>query len=310
MVAPSISTQAKGANIERSYPDIMLDAVCVTILIAYFLRFALPALRGGFRGDEMVNMGICWHAGALKSLLANIVFWKVFYVAGVALYDLPLYLYRPGGALYYLPLYHVLWAGSFALSDRPDQHSRCIHSAGLLLEPASRVLALSRLSRCPCVLLQPAPCQPCIRWCVHLRRVMWVLLPRGTDLLCPSSGAGYLPASRATIDISTSVRSGARQQGDGSYASSHRFNLRVSEISPLAGLESILALDPLLWRTVADCWITHGLLSLRENARQRLAGKFRSLSAPSIHGTISSRPTPSLLGNCCLPDTRSIQSPC
>ena len=107
MVAPSISTQAKGANIERSYPDIMLDAVCVTILIAYFLRFALPALRGGFRGDEMVNMGICWHAGALKSLLANIVFWKVFYVAGVALYDLPLYLYRPGGALYYLPLYHV-----------------------------------------------------------------------------------------------------------------------------------------------------------------------------------------------------------
>ena len=33
-------------------------------------------------------------------------FWKLFYIPGGALYDLPLYLYRPGGALYYLPLYH------------------------------------------------------------------------------------------------------------------------------------------------------------------------------------------------------------
>src|SRR2546430_8469234 len=96
----------KNAKTEGAYQGFALDAICVAVLITYFLHFALPALRGGFREDEMMNMGICWRAGALKSLLANIVFWKVFHVPGGALYDLPLYLYRPGGALYYLPLYH------------------------------------------------------------------------------------------------------------------------------------------------------------------------------------------------------------
>ena len=205
MVTPSISTQAKGANIERSYPDIMLDAVCVTILIAYFLRFALAARHGGFREDEMMNMGICWQAGALKSLLANIVFWKLFYIPGVALYDLPLYLYRPGGALYYLPLYHFF--GLDPLPYRIAQISILAVSipAGLLLEPASRFLALSRLSRCPCSVLSPAPCQPCIRWCVHLRRVMWVLLFRSTGLLYPSSGERYFSSACAIVDISSFV---------------------------------------------------------------------------------------------------------
>jgi hypothetical protein len=100
MVAPSISTQAKGANIERSYRGIILEAACVTILIAYFLHFALPALRGGFRADEMMNLWIYWYAGTLRSLWANVVFWTTFY--------------RPGGALYYLPLYHF-----FALNPLP-----------------------------------------------------------------------------------------------------------------------------------------------------------------------------------------------
>ena len=89
-----------------AYRGIIVDTICVAILIAYFLHFALPALGGGFREDEMMNMGICWCAGALKSVLANMAFWKLFVCEGCALYDLPLYLYRPGGALYYLPLYH------------------------------------------------------------------------------------------------------------------------------------------------------------------------------------------------------------
>ena len=84
----------------------MFDVTCVAVLIAYFLHFALPALHAGFRDDEMMNMGICWEAGALKSILANILFWKAFNIPGGTVYDLPLYLYRPGGALYYLPLYH------------------------------------------------------------------------------------------------------------------------------------------------------------------------------------------------------------
>jgi len=91
---------------QRAYWPTIIDVICVAVLIGYFLHFALPALRGGFREDEMMNMGICWRDGALKSFLANIVFWKLFPCPGNALYDLPLYLYRPGGALYYLPLYH------------------------------------------------------------------------------------------------------------------------------------------------------------------------------------------------------------
>jgi hypothetical protein len=103
-----------GAETATTYRTILFDAICVAFLIAYFLHFALPAVHGGFREDEMMNMGICWCAGALKSLLANVAFWKLFVCPGGALYDLPLYLYRPGGALYYLPLYH-----SFGLDPLP-----------------------------------------------------------------------------------------------------------------------------------------------------------------------------------------------
>jgi hypothetical protein len=106
MIPPLTSRHMQSSETERAYRRFVFDAICVAVLIAYFLHFALPALRGGFREDEMMNMGICWCAGALKSLLANIVFWKLFLCSGCALHDLPLYLYRPGGALYYLPLYH------------------------------------------------------------------------------------------------------------------------------------------------------------------------------------------------------------
>jgi hypothetical protein len=127
---------------ERPQRRRLLDAICLAVLIAYFLHFALPALRGGFREDEMMNMGICWQAGAFKSLLANIVFWKVFYVAGVALYDLPLYLYRPGGALYYLPLYRFF--GLDPLPYRIVQVSILAASIPIVYY-LSRRLACSRL---------------------------------------------------------------------------------------------------------------------------------------------------------------------
>jgi hypothetical protein len=69
------------------------DVCCVIILIGYFLHFALPAVGGGFVEDEITNIWTHWFQGALKSLWANICFWK-----GIG---------RPGGAVYYLPLYHL-----------------------------------------------------------------------------------------------------------------------------------------------------------------------------------------------------------
>jgi len=77
-----------------------IDVLCVIVLILYFLHFALPALGGGFVEDEIIALWIHWYPGALKSLWANICFWK-----GIG---------RPGGAVYYLPLYHF-----FGLNPQP-----------------------------------------------------------------------------------------------------------------------------------------------------------------------------------------------
>jgi len=68
------------------------DMLCMIVLAAYFLHFALPSLAGGFNEDEMMNIYVYWRLGAVKSLCANLCFWT-----GIG---------RPAGALYYLPLYH------------------------------------------------------------------------------------------------------------------------------------------------------------------------------------------------------------
>src|SRR6476620_3117325 len=75
------------------------DAICLAILIAYFLYFALPARHGGFRDDEMMNLWTYWYLGPLQSLLGFAKFWTSYY--------------RPGGALYYLPLYHFFGLNPF-----------------------------------------------------------------------------------------------------------------------------------------------------------------------------------------------------
>jgi hypothetical protein len=77
-----------------------IDVLCVIILVAYFLHFALPALGGAFSEDEMMSVYIHWFTGTLRSLWQNVCFWK-----GIG---------RPGGALYYLPLYHF-----FRLNPQP-----------------------------------------------------------------------------------------------------------------------------------------------------------------------------------------------
>jgi len=81
-----------GTATARAHRCTRVDAVCVAILIVYFLHFAFPARHGGFRDDEMMNLWTYWYVGPVQSLLAFAKFWTAYY--------------RPGGALYYLPLYH------------------------------------------------------------------------------------------------------------------------------------------------------------------------------------------------------------
>jgi hypothetical protein len=64
----------RGTEKKRAYRGATFDSVCVAALITYFLYFALPAVRGGFREDEMMNITVYWRAGMLKSLLANVTF--------------------------------------------------------------------------------------------------------------------------------------------------------------------------------------------------------------------------------------------
>ena len=78
-----------------------LDALCIGLLLVYFLHFALPSLSGGFGEDEMMNLYLYWWAGTFKSIQASLCFWSA---------TLP----RPAGALYYLPLYHF-----FSLNPLP-----------------------------------------------------------------------------------------------------------------------------------------------------------------------------------------------
>ena len=75
------------------------DAICVAVLIAYFVHFALPAQHGGFREDEMLNLWGYWYVGPVQSLFDLAKFWIPYY--------------RPGGVLYYLPLYHFFGLNPF-----------------------------------------------------------------------------------------------------------------------------------------------------------------------------------------------------
>jgi len=71
-----------------------VDALCVIVLVAYFLYFALPAVGGGFSEDDLSALYTYWFSGTLgKTLWENICFWK-----GIG---------RPAGGLYYLPLSHL-----------------------------------------------------------------------------------------------------------------------------------------------------------------------------------------------------------
>jgi len=71
-----------------------IDVLCVVILVAYLLYFALPAVRGAFSEDDISAVCSYWFSGTLKKLVwENICFWR-----GIG---------RPAAGLYYLPLSHL-----------------------------------------------------------------------------------------------------------------------------------------------------------------------------------------------------------
>jgi hypothetical protein len=46
-----------------------IDVVCVLLLVAYFLHFAVPARHAGFREDEMMNLWTYWYLGAARFII-------------------------------------------------------------------------------------------------------------------------------------------------------------------------------------------------------------------------------------------------
>src|SRR5438552_19148468 len=113
---------------------------------------------------------------------------------------------------------------------------------------------------------------------------MRILLLRRLGLLHPFPRERSFSAARAIVRVSSDICYGANLQGDGGYASSDRPNLRVSEISWMGRLETVPALDPLLYRAVVNRRTAHRFLYLRQTARHRLADEFRSLSTQIFMG--------------------------
>jgi hypothetical protein len=88
---------------ESFFPPWTIDALCVVVVVLYFLNFALPAVGGHLADDEIPELYRYWYYGPLKWLWANICFWR----------DTKTF-FRPGGVLYYGMLYHC-----FGLNPRP-----------------------------------------------------------------------------------------------------------------------------------------------------------------------------------------------
>src|SRR5713226_6214379 len=81
------STSTKGAN-KNHYGGLIALAIA-----AYFLYFAIGALRARFAPDDPMNLGFYYDRGFLGCVWDNLRFWSNAY--------------RPMGAAFYLPLYRA-----------------------------------------------------------------------------------------------------------------------------------------------------------------------------------------------------------
>ena len=186
--------------------------------ISCILLFA--ARHGGFREDEMMNLWMYWYVGPVQSLFALAKFWTPYY--------------RPGGALYYLPLYHFFGLNPFPYRIVQISILALSIPHRLLSGPTSRLFPLGRVPCGSCFLLPSICSKSGIRWSVHLRRVMRLVLSCCIDLLRPYPEERGLPSSVAANAIPGAIYLCAQQQGDGGYPSGHRFDLRAFKVTALA----------------------------------------------------------------------------
>src|SRR4029079_16980590 len=104
---------------------------------------------------------------------------------------------------------------SFPLSDCANWHPRTVNPDSVLARPTSRLFPLGRFPCGSCFLL-PSVCSKFgIRWCVHLRRVMRLVLSCCIDLLRPHPGERGLSSSVTAGAIPGAIYLCTQQQGDG-----------------------------------------------------------------------------------------------
>lgn len=132
---------------QRWSRSIVPDLILVTLLIAYFLHFALKSLPAHFRGDDLTNMAHHWSVGVLQSIRTNLLFWTS---SG-----------RPFGAFYYLPLHHF-----FDLNPMPY-----------------RVVTITLLATTIPIAYSLARSLSSSRWIAFLTIVPWCYHPRLASLV-------------------------------------------------------------------------------------------------------------------------------
>ena len=114
-----------------------LNVACIGLLLAYFLHFALPALRAGFGEDEMMNLYFYWFPGAFRSIRANFCFWSISYPQ------------RPAGALLVVLEHGARALGILAAHD-PDPRDIALGPVLVDLLLAQNLHFAAAVSSCCC----------------------------------------------------------------------------------------------------------------------------------------------------------------
>ena len=130
-------------------PSWAIDALCVVVLVLYFLYFALPAVGGHFADDEIYEL-----YSNLVPRMVEMGLGKYMLLEGHT------NVFPTRRRLILRRALSLFWPESAALSHRPDQHSCCLDSDALLSRSILVLVAFCRVSGCSCSLLSRETNQP------------------------------------------------------------------------------------------------------------------------------------------------------